>query len=129
MKMDNFYKNKILKFINDFKETDCISNEVLNDFDFIVLGSHNFSLQNKTNFENKIIEIRKSSMQCMMKGVCSRCVEKKNDEYFYNCAMSIYKIYDGAMEKIDRTRQNSLMEKLSFASERNLSLNKQTISM
>ena len=118
-KMDNFYKNKILKFINDFKETDCISNEILNDFDFIVLGSHNFSLQNKKNFENKIIEIRKSSMQCMMKGVCSRCVEKKNDEYFYNCAMPIYKIYDGKMEEIDRTRQNSLMEKLSFASERN----------
>ena len=56
-------------------------------------------------------------MQCGLKGVCSRCVEKKcNDSYFYNCAQSIYKKCDRNKDKnIDRAKQHSLMEKLSFA--------------
>ena len=60
-----------------------------------------------------------SPMQCMLKGVCSQCLQKrKNDagewEYFYSCGQQ-----DQAMDKIDfahlnnRCEQNSLSEKLS----------------
>lgn len=58
-------------------------------------------------------------MQCMLKGVCSQCLQKrKNDrgeiEYFYSCADQ-----DQDMDRIDfqhlhyRCEQNSLMEKIT----------------
>ncbi len=60
-----------------------------------------------------------SPMQCMLKGVCSQCLQKrKNDagewEYFYSCGQQ-----DQAMDNLDfghlsiRCEQNSLSEKLS----------------
>ena len=62
-----------------------------------------------------------SSMQCMMKGVCGQCLQKKVNEkgemeYFYSCASQ-----DQNMDELDfehlhaRCRQNSLAEKLSRA--------------
>lgn len=58
-------------------------------------------------------------MQCMMKGVCAQCLQKKTNkagevEYFYCCANQ-----DQSMDEIDfthlhnRCQQNSLLEKLS----------------
>jgi len=58
-------------------------------------------------------------MQCMMKGVCSQCLQKRKnekgeDEYFYACASQ-----DQNMDKLDfihlhqRCEQNSLLEKLT----------------
>ena len=58
-------------------------------------------------------------MQCMMKGICSQCLQKKkNDqgewEYFYSCASQ-----DQDMDRLDfqhlhqRCEQNSLAEKVS----------------
>ena len=58
-------------------------------------------------------------MQCMLKGVCSQCLQKrKNDagemEYFYSCASQ-----DQNMDKLDfahlhaRCEQNSLQEKIT----------------
>jgi len=60
-----------------------------------------------------------SSMQCMLKGVCSQCLQKRTndegeEEYFYSCANQ-----DQDMDKFDfeflhkRCEQNSLMEKVS----------------
>ena len=60
-----------------------------------------------------------SSMQCMLKGVCSQCLQKRindegKEEYFYSCADQ-----DQNMDKFDfeflhkRCAQNSLMEKVS----------------
>ncbi|MFM2200429.1 MAG: hypothetical protein RL769_484, partial [Pseudomonadota bacterium] len=58
-------------------------------------------------------------MQCMMKGVCAQCLQKKTNnsgevEYFYCCANQ-----DQSMDEIDfehlhnRCQQNSLLEKLN----------------
>jgi NAD(P)H-flavin reductase len=58
-------------------------------------------------------------MQCMLKGVCSQCLQKKIDEngcveYFYACASQ-----DQDMDKLDfkhleaRCEQNSLLEKMA----------------
>ncbi len=58
-------------------------------------------------------------MQCMLKGVCSQCLQKKNNdkgevEYFYSCGAQ-----DQNMDQIDfvhlgnRCEQNSLSEKIS----------------
>jgi len=58
-------------------------------------------------------------MQCMMKGVCSQCLQKRTDEkgeveYFYSCSQQ-----DQDMDKLDfqhlhnRCEQNSLSEKVS----------------
>ncbi len=60
-----------------------------------------------------------SPMQCMLKGVCSQCLQKRKnkngiDEYFYSCAEQ-----DQDMDRLDfchlhqRCEQNSLMEKIS----------------
>jgi len=60
-----------------------------------------------------------SPMQCMLKGVCSQCLQKRTNEkgeqeYFYSCAKQ-----DQNMDKFDfeflhkRCEQNSLMEKIS----------------
>ena len=60
-----------------------------------------------------------SSMQCMLKGVCSQCLQKRindqgEEEYFYSCADQ-----DQNMDQFDfeflhnRCAQNSLMEKVS----------------
>ena len=60
-----------------------------------------------------------SSMQCMLKGVCSQCLQKRTndegkEEYFYSCASQ-----DQNVDKFDfdflqkRCGQNSLMEKIS----------------
>jgi len=60
-----------------------------------------------------------SPMQCMLKGVCSQCLQKRinddgREEYFYSCANQ-----DQNMDKFDfeflhkRCEQNSLMEKVS----------------
>jgi NADPH-dependent glutamate synthase beta subunit-like oxidoreductase/NAD(P)H-flavin reductase len=57
-------------------------------------------------------------MQCMMKGICSQCLQKRfsekgEEEYFYSCTAQ-----DQDMDKFDfshlhnRVEQNSLMEKL-----------------
>ena len=56
-------------------------------------------------------------MQCMMKGVCAQCLQKKTNqegevEYFYSCANQ-----DQNMDQLDfehlhgRCQQNSLLEK------------------
>ena len=56
-------------------------------------------------------------MQCMMKGVCGQCLQKKKNidgkiEYFYSCANQ-----DQSMDEVDfehlhaRCEQNSLLEK------------------
>ncbi len=58
-------------------------------------------------------------MQCMLKGVCSQCLQKRKNnngewEYFYSCANQ-----DQDMDKIDfwhlknRCEQNSLQEKIT----------------
>ena len=58
-----------------------------------------------------------SPMQCMMKGVCGQCLQKKKNidgefEYFYSCANQ-----DQSMDEVDfehlhaRCEQNSLLEK------------------
>jgi NADPH-dependent glutamate synthase beta subunit-like oxidoreductase/NAD(P)H-flavin reductase len=58
-------------------------------------------------------------MQCMMKGVCGQCLQKKKNidgeiEYFYSCANQ-----DQSMDEIDfehlhaRCEQNSLLEKIT----------------
>jgi NAD(P)H-flavin reductase len=58
-------------------------------------------------------------MQCMMKGVCSQCLQKRKNEkgefeYFYSCAQQ-----DQNMDRLDfahlhnRCEQNSLSEKIS----------------
>ncbi len=58
-----------------------------------------------------------SPMQCMMKGVCGQCLQKRQNEkgemeYFYSCASQ-----DQNMDKLDfehlnwRCEQNSLSEK------------------
>jgi NAD(P)H-flavin reductase len=58
-------------------------------------------------------------MQCMMKGVCGKCLQKKinqngEEEYFYSCANQ-----DQSMDELDfehlhnRCEQNSLLEKTS----------------
>jgi NADPH-dependent glutamate synthase beta subunit-like oxidoreductase/NAD(P)H-flavin reductase len=58
-------------------------------------------------------------MQCMMKGVCAQCLQKKVDkngveQYFYSCANQ-----DQSMDEIDfnhlhhRCQQNSMLEKIS----------------
>ncbi len=58
-------------------------------------------------------------MQCMMKGVCGQCLQKKKNingefEYFYSCASQ-----DQSMDEIDfehlhaRCEQNSLLEKIT----------------
>ena len=59
-------------------------------------------------------------MQCMLKGVCSQCLQKKTDaktgkeRYFYSCISQ-----DQKMDEIDfeflknRCNQNSLQEKLT----------------
>lgn len=82
----------------------------------------------KIRYENIIPEISQakiaitslnSSMQCMMKGVCSQCLQKRrNDkgefEYFYACTGQ-----DQDMDKVDynhltaRCDQNSLQEKMT----------------
>jgi NADPH-dependent glutamate synthase beta subunit-like oxidoreductase/NAD(P)H-flavin reductase len=60
-----------------------------------------------------------SPMQCMMKGVCGQCLQKKQNingefEYFYSCANQ-----DQSMDEIDfehlhaRCEQNSLLEKVT----------------
>lgn len=60
-----------------------------------------------------------ASMQCMMKGVCSQCLQKKRDnngnwQYFYACASQ-----DQNMDKLDfshlqaRCGQNSAQEKIT----------------
>lgn len=60
-----------------------------------------------------------SPMQCMMKGVCSQCLQRKmndegKEEYFYSCSKQ-----DQDMERFDfdflhnRCEQNSLSEKVS----------------
>jgi NADPH-dependent glutamate synthase beta subunit-like oxidoreductase/NAD(P)H-flavin reductase len=60
-----------------------------------------------------------SPMQCMLKGVCSQCLQKRKNkkdewEYFYACSQQ-----DQNMDQIDfehlhqRCRQNSLTEKIS----------------
>ena len=60
-----------------------------------------------------------SPMQCMMKGVCSQCLQRKinddgKEEYFYSCSKQ-----DQNMEGFDfdflhkRCEQNSLAEKTS----------------
>ncbi len=60
-----------------------------------------------------------SPMQCMLKGVCSQCLQKRRnekgeEEYFYSCANQ-----DQNMDKFDfehlhnRCDQNSLSEKVS----------------
>jgi NADPH-dependent glutamate synthase beta subunit-like oxidoreductase/NAD(P)H-flavin reductase len=118
--IDNFYKKKILSYtkVVEIKKSE-IEYEIekkSKEFDFFVFGSDCENLSKLVDSE-KIIKTRKSLMQCALKGVCSRCVEKKcNDGYFYNCAQSIYKKCDRKEDKnIDRTKQHSLMEKLSFA--------------
>jgi NADPH-dependent glutamate synthase beta subunit-like oxidoreductase/NAD(P)H-flavin reductase len=58
-------------------------------------------------------------MQCMMKGVCGQCLQKKKNidgeiEYFYSCANQ-----DQSMDEVDfehlhaRCEQNSLLEKIT----------------
>ena len=60
-----------------------------------------------------------SPMQCMLKGVCSQCLQKRKNnagewEYFYSCGQQ-----DQEMDKLDfahlhnRCEQNSLSEKIS----------------
>ena len=60
-----------------------------------------------------------SPMQCMLKAVCSQCLQKRKnnrgeDEYFYACAEQ-----DQNMDRFDfdhlknRCAQNSLMEKVT----------------
>jgi NAD(P)H-flavin reductase len=60
-----------------------------------------------------------SPMQCMMKGVCGQCLQKKKNingefEYFYSCANQ-----DQSMDEVDfehlhaRCEQNSLLEKFA----------------
>ena len=60
-----------------------------------------------------------SPMQCMMKGVCGQCLQKKKNingefEYFYSCANQ-----DQSMDEVDfdhlhaRCEQNSLLEKVA----------------
>ena len=57
-------------------------------------------------------------MQCMLKGVCSQCLQKRVNEkgeveYFYSCAEQ-----DQDMDRLDfehlkaRCKQNSMMEKV-----------------
>ena len=111
-----FYTKKIVDYANLMEISEIgESFEIAQNFDFIVVGSDAMKANDPINFKGKLIKLRKSSMQCMMKGICSRCVERKSDEYFYNCMKSIYKICDGNAEQTDRMQQNSLMETLSFA--------------
>jgi hypothetical protein len=59
-------------------------------------------------------------MQCMLKGICSQCLQKKIDEktgeekYFYSCISQDQKIDEIDFEFLkNRCNQNSLQEKLT----------------
>lgn len=58
-------------------------------------------------------------MQCMLKGVCSQCLQKRkkddgSEEYFYSCADQDQNIDNFNFEHLhNRCQQNSLSEKLS----------------
>lgn len=105
---------------NDFKSIDRIfaigSDAMMSAIDQAL----NHQLKSYFKPEVTAIASLNSSMQCMLKGVCSQCVTrlKKPDgtyEYFYACAAQ-----DQAMDEVDfqylnsRTRQNSLEEKVSL---------------
>jgi len=73
-------------------------------------------------------------MQCMMKGVCSQCLQKRINEkgemeYFYSCASQ-----DQNMDKLDfkhlraRCEQNSLQEKVTKSWIKNLLVSSYAIS-
>lgn len=115
--IDNLYRKKIINFANveEISKEEIIEKikESLVDFDYIVIGSENKIFDDLIEGK-KLIKNRECLIQCALKGVCSRCIEKNYDEYFYNCSKSVYKIYDKIEENINRTKQNSLMEKLSF---------------
>ena len=79
---------------------------------------HENIVEEFTNAKYSITSLN-APMQCMMKGVCGQCLQKKKNirgefEYFYSCANQ-----DQSMDEVDfehlhaRCEQNSLLEKIT----------------
>lgn len=114
----------------------CASKKIKNDIDFskidrvFVIGNENLSceisrickeeLKDLINPKHIAITSLNAPMQCMLKGVCSQCLQKRyneekgNFEYFYACANQ-----DQRSDLLDfkhlkwRCEQNSLSEKIT----------------
>lgn len=99
----NFY-NKILKKNIDH----IITNHEINfkQFDYIFTNK-DIEIKDKS----KIIKFANAPMQCMMKGICARCISQDtNGSYYYSCARSLL---DNETRINHNLTQNSLQEKLT----------------
>ena len=123
-KIPSFYKEIVLK--NSNKTIDCADNDqkmmneidsLYKNFDYIILGIKNPNIQNHIyNLPIKIINLINTPLQCMMNGVCSKCVQQdKNGEYFFNCGKARYRLNDVNFSDIHpKMSQHSLTEKISY---------------
>ena len=123
-KMPDFYKQVILKHSD--KVIDCCDdsqkmidmiNSLYQNFDYIILGIKNSDIQNYIyNLPIKIINLINAPLQCMMNGVCSKCIQQdKNGEYFFNCGKARYKLHDNDFNYTHpKMSQHSLIEKINY---------------
>ena len=123
-KIPDFYKQIILKHSN--KMIDCYNNDqkmihlidgLYENFDYIILGIKNSGVQSHIcNLPIKIINFINAPLQCMMHGICSKCVQQdKNGEYFFNCGRARYILYDSEFSYNNaKMGQHSVMEKINY---------------
>ncbi|MCE2687360.1 MAG: FAD-dependent oxidoreductase [Rickettsiales bacterium] len=70
-------------------------------------------------YNSKIIASLNAPMQCMSKGICARCLQRKKDknnqwQYFYACANQDQELDNVDLQHLQwRCQQNNLWEKLS----------------
>ena len=115
------YGKGVLGYVNlNYRDIDlmyCMGNE--NMMDRISQIKHK-DLKDYLNPKHIGIASLNNPMQCMMKGVCSQCLQKKinsktgEESYFYSCIKQDQKIDDIDFKFLkNRCNQNSLQEKLT----------------
>ena len=123
-KIDGFYRFRLQKYSH--RIIDCKGNKarlqdlIVNrakEFSCIILGLKDDNLKEQIYcLDTLIIDLRNAVMQCMLDGVCGRCVQSNSSgEYFFACGKSRYVIRNKNCPRItERLCQNSLLEKIAY---------------
>jgi len=123
-KIPEFYRNKIIEHADCVIDCKSDNQKMINQVhdlhknnDYIISGiSNKNTISAIEKLPIKIINLINAPLQCMMNGICSKCVQQnESGEYFFNCGKSRYRLYNSNFDyNHPKMWQNSLVEKINY---------------
>lgn len=122
-RIDGLYRERLSRYSHELIDCNGDKSRLENfvehqtqNFDCIILGLKDDNLKKHIyQLPATVIDLRNAIMQCMMNGVCCRCVQQDaKGKNFFACGKSRYFIHDRNTVENRKISESNLIEKISY---------------